>query len=97
MAIIIQTDGNLVLQQFSYVNSVLIPEAIIYLVMDFYNIGYIEVILIIFVERPMTGQVTWPVNVEELQQVSCQISLKHYMFTVLLIALTFCVVAACGV
>ena len=43
----------------------------------------------IFVDRPMTGQVTWPVNVEELQQVSCQISLKQYMFTVLLIALTF--------
>ena len=31
-------------QLFSYVNSVLVPEAIIYLVMEFYGLGYLEVI-----------------------------------------------------
>ena len=28
---------------FSYVNSVLVPEAVIYMTMEFYNIGYLEV------------------------------------------------------
>lgn len=33
---------------FSYVNSVLVPEAIVYLVMEFYNIGYTEVTIIYY-------------------------------------------------